>query len=87
MAKPSPSAIRRICPAAVSALLMFLPVFTLANFADRPHGGFNLQILPKWLEAVVAETVCAVATGIPVAFFTWYAEGKEHRIQEMLNRR
>jgi hypothetical protein len=85
MAKPSP--IRKLAWAAFCAVLVFASVFLLTYFAHKSNGGFGINLVPAWLEALAAATVCSISAGALVAFFTCYSKDSESRIQEMLNRK
>ena len=85
MPNPSPSSIRVLTPAAFSALLPFLPVFVLTYFADKQHLGWGMILLPNWIAALIGATVFALPVGTAVAILTRCAQGKEHRIDQMLD--
>jgi hypothetical protein len=85
MANPLTTFLSRLRPAAVSSLLLFILVFTATWLTHPKHSRFPL--LPHWMEALVAAGICSLSVGIAVAVLTFYAEGKEHRIQEMLDRK
>jgi hypothetical protein len=69
-------------------------VFTTTYFAvlispnqQHDRSGFLQLVLPSWAGPLSMAAFCALAVGIPIVLFTWYAEGRESRIEEMLDRK
>jgi hypothetical protein len=94
MPRPTPTFLHRIRPAASSALLVFLVVFATTYFAvlvapnqRHDHSGYLQLVLPNWAGPISMAMFCALAVGIPIVLFTWYAEGRESRIEEMLDKK
>ncbi len=91
MPNPSPTHFRRILPAAASTFLVFLVFFLLPWILTLPGPGNERQvdfmILPPWITPVAMFLFCVLAIGLPIAFLTGYAEGKEQRIDTMLDRK
>jgi len=90
MAKRLSATIRGYYPVVLSVTLVFISVFTLiyvfALISPEKTHGFYIQLVPTWLESLVFAVVCSILVGFLVALIR-YAKGKEHYIQEMLNRK
>lgn len=91
MPNPPPKFLRSIRPAALSTILVFLVFFLLPWLLSLTRVGNERQvdfmILPAWVAPVAMFAFCVFAIGFPVALLTIYAEGKQQRINTMLDRK
>jgi hypothetical protein len=87
MASPTPKFIRRFGPAASFTLLLFSIIFMVACLAHKLQANPAIELRPYWVKALIGAGIFSLPVGLIVAFFSCYAEGKERRIREMLDRK